>query len=293
MCVATGVEMVLHTRFDLRRVLEDISRKRVYFFSGVPTMYAALVNASQIANYDLSSLRVCGVGGAPISADVATRFRALTGLTLLDGYGLTEMSPVVTMQRLDQPPRPGAVGLPAPLTTITIVALADKTRVLDARQVGEICCEGPQLMKGYWRRPEETAAVIQDNRLHTGDIGYLDEDGYVYVLDRKKDMVFVGGHNVFPGKVEKVIAEYPLIDDVAVIGIPDAYFGYHLKAFVTLRDGAGAFESRGLERFLSGKLAAHEVPTETEVRDTLPKTAIGKLAKQELLAQEQARRQGQ
>jgi long-chain acyl-CoA synthetase len=140
-------------------------------------------------------------------------------------------------------------------------------------------------MKGYWKRPRETAGAIQGGRLYTGDIGYLDADGYLYILDRKKDMVFVGAHNVFPGKVEKVIGEHPHVDEVAVVGLPDTYFGHRLRAFVTMREGAPDLTQRALEDFLSGKLAMYEIPTELEVRTSLPKTAVGKLAKQELLAE--------
>jgi long-chain acyl-CoA synthetase len=290
MCIATGVGMVMHFKFDIRRVLEDISTKKIYFFAGVPTMYSVLMSHPRLTEYDLSSLKVCAVGGAPISPEAAARFKKLTGLTLLNGYGLTEMAPIVTMQRFDTP-RHGAVGLPSPATTITIVDLEDRTRVLGPGEIGEICCAGPQMMKGYWKRPSETAVAIHDGRLCTGDIGYLDDDGYLFILDRKKDMVFVGGHNVFPGKVDKVIGEHPLVDEVAVVGVPDSYFGYRLKAFVTLRDGTQTLTLRNLEDFLHGKLAAYEIPTEMDVRTSLPKTAVGKISKQDLLAESETSKQ--
>jgi long-chain acyl-CoA synthetase len=196
---------------------------------------------------------------------------------------------MVTMQRFDLQP-PGSVGLPAPATVVTVVDIEDRTRILGPGEIGEIFCSGPQLMKGYWKRPMETAAALAGGHFHTGDIGYVDADGYLYILDRKKDLVFVGAHNVFPGKVEKVMGEHPEVDEIAVIGIPDTYFGHRLRAFVTMRPGSPPLSLRALETFLTGKLAAYEIPTELEVRDFLPKTAIGKLAKQELLAEIQGRR---
>jgi long-chain acyl-CoA synthetase len=289
MCIATGVEMVLHFKFDARKILGDIAAKKIYFFSGVPTMYAVLVNHSQLDKYDLSSLRICGVGGAPVAPSVAEKFHAKTGLTLLDAYGLTEMAPVVTMQRLDIPPRRGAVGLPAPLTAVGIVDLEDRSRVLGTGEIGEVRCTGPQLMKGYWQNPAATAAVIEDGWLYTGDMGYLDADGYLYIVDRKKDLVFVAGHNVFPGKVEKAVMEHPALEEAAVIGIPDAYFGHRLKAFVVLKADVSGFHPRELERFLAGKLAAYEVPTLFEVRTALPKTNVGKISKRDLLQEELAK----
>jgi len=289
MCIATGVEIVLHFRFDARKILEDISQKKIYFFSGVPTMYAVLVNHSQLDTYDLSSLKVCGVGGAPVPPSVAEKFRTKTGLTLLDGYGLTEMAPVVTMQRLDAPPRQSAVGLPSPLTSIGIVDLEDRSRILAPGTIGEIRCRGPQLMKGYWQNPAATAAAIHDGWLYTGDMGYLDDDGYLYIVDRKKDLVFVAGNNVFPGKVEKALMEHPALEEVAVIGIPDAYFGHRLKAFVVLKSGAADVAPRALEKFLQDKLALYEVPAVFEMRAALPKTNVGKIAKRDLLDEELAR----
>lgn len=288
--VAKGTEMVLHIRFDPDRVLADIARKKITTFGGVPTMYTALVNHAKIAEFDLSSLKLCGSGGAPLPVEVLQRFKELTGRTPQEGYGLTETAPIGTMQIVGGTPRPGTVGLPAPHTIIEVVDLDTGARLLPIGEKGEICFRGPQVMKGYWKKPEATDEAFRDGRFHTGDIGFIDGDGYVTLVDRKKDMILSGGFNVFPRNIEEAIYEHPAVAEVTVIGIPDTYRGQSAKAFLTLKPGAAPFSYDELKAFLADKLAKYEMPAEMEIRDTLPKTPVGKLSKKELVAEELAKR---
>ncbi len=288
--LATGTEMVMHIRFDADRVLADIARKKITFFAGVPTMYAALINHPKIAETDLSSLTLCASGGAPLPAEVLSRFRELTGLTPSEGYGLTETAPLGTMQQLEGAPRAGTVGLPAPHTLIEVVDLDTGLRVLPQGERGEICITGPQVMKGYWKKPEATTEAFRGGRFHTGDIGFIDKDGYVTLVDRKKDMILSGGFNVFPRNIEEAIWEHPAVAEVTVIGIPDAYRGQSAKAFIALKPGAAPFSFEELKAFLADKLAKYELPTEIEFRPSLPKTPVGKISKKELVAEEMAKR---
>jgi long-chain acyl-CoA synthetase len=287
--VATGCEMVMHLRFDAERALADIARKKVTVFAGVPTMYTALVNHPKIKEFDLTSLRFCGSGGAPLPVEVLSRFQELTGITPSEGYGLTETAPLGTMQRVNQPPRAGTVGLPAPHTLVEVVDLETGMTVLPAGEKGEICITGPQVMKGYWKKPEATQEAFRGGRFHTGDIGFIDGDGYLTLVDRKKDMILSGGFNVFPRNVEEAIYEHPGVAEVTVIGIPDTYRGQSAKAFIALKPGAAAFSLDELKAFLADKLAKYEIPTAIEFRASLPKTPVGKLSKKELVAEEMAK----
>jgi long-chain acyl-CoA synthetase len=281
--------LVLHLRFDAERALADIARKKITVFPGVPTMFAAMVNHPRIREFDLSSLRQCGSGGAPLPVEILTRFEALTGIAPAEGYGLTETAPVATFQRLDEPPHPGSVGLPAPLTAITIVDLDTGLDPLPLGERGEICVTGPTVMKGYWKKPDVTAEAFRGGRFHTGDIGVMDQDGYVTILDRKKDLIISGGFNVFPRNVEEAIYEHPAVAEVTVIGVPDPYRGQSAKAFIALKPGAEPFTLDELKAFLGERLARYEMPVAIEFRDSLPKTAVGKLSKKELVAEEAAK----
>jgi long-chain acyl-CoA synthetase len=289
LAVASGMEIVMHVRFDADKVLTDITNKKITIFAGVPTMFTALVNHPMIADFDLSSLRICGSGGAPLPVDVLERFRRLAGLTPQEGYGLTETAPLATLQLDGKEPRAGTVGLPAPHTLLEIVDLETGFKVLPLGTPGEICITGPQVMKGYWKKPEATAEAFRGGRFHTGDIGFIDQAGYVTLVDRKKDMILSGGYNVFPRNIEEAIYEHPSVAEVTVIGIPDAYRGQSAKAFIALKPGANAFSLDELKVLLADKLAHYEMPTEIEFRATLPKTAVGKLSKKELIAEEAAK----
>ena len=284
-----GTKMILHMRFDAERVLADIARKRPTLFSGVPTMFAALLQHPRARELDLSSLKHCTSGGAPLPLEILHGFDRLAGLQIKEGYGLTEASPLITMAPLDGRARPGTVGLPCPGTLVEILDLETGTRVLPPGEKGEICVRGPQLTKGYWKRPEATAAAFAGGRFHTGDIGVLDRDGFLTLVDRKKDMILAGGFNVFPRIIEEAIYEHPAVAEVTVIGVPDAYRGEAAKAFIALKPGERlGFDE--LKAFLGDKLGRHEMPAEMELRESLPKTPVGKLSKKELIAEERAKR---
>jgi len=288
--MATGTEMVMHLRFDADRVLTDIAGKKVTIFAGVPTMYTALVNHPKIKELDLSSLRLCSSGGAPLPVEILERFKALTGITPQEGYGLTETAPLGTMQLPEGAPRAGTVGLPAPHTIIEIVDLETGMKVLPIGEKGEICIRGPQVMKGYWKKPKETEEAFRGGRFHTGDIGFIDADGYVTLVDRKKDMILSGGFNVFPRNIEEAIYEHPGVAEVTVIGIPDPYRGQSAKAFIALKPSAQPFTFEELKSFLADKLAKYEMPVAMEIRASLPKTPVGKLSKKELVEEEEKKR---
>jgi long-chain acyl-CoA synthetase len=288
--IATGSQMVLHIRFDPDRVLADIARKKITVVPAVPTMYTALVNHPKVKEFDLSSVTIWASGGAPLPMDVLQRFEALTGHSPREGYGLTETAPLGTMQTKDGAARQGSVGLPAPHTVLEVVDLATGSTVLPIGERGEICFRGPQVMKGYWNKPEETEEAFRGGRFHTGDIGVLDQDGFVTLVDRKKDMILSGGFNVFPRNIEEAIYEHPGVAEVTVIGIPDVYRGQSAKAFIALKPGQAPFGIDELKAFLADKLAKYEMPTEMEIRANLPKTPVGKLSKKELVAEEIAKR---
>ena len=289
--VATGSQVVLHIRFEPDRVLADVASKKITTFPAVPTMYTALVNHPKVKEFDLSSVTMWASGGAPLPLDVLQRFEGLTGHSPREGYGLTETAPLGTLQIKDGPSRKGSVGLPAPHTILEVVDLETGTTVLPVGDKGEICFRGPQVMKGYWKKPEATEEAFRGGRFHTGDMGFIDQDGFVTLVDRKKDMILSGGFNVFPRNIEEAIYEHPAVAEVTVIGIPDAYRGQSAKAFIALKPGREPFGIDDLKAFLVDKLAKYEMPTEMEIRASLPRTPVGKLSKKELVAEEIVKRQ--
>ena len=288
--IALGGSIVMRPRFELDPVLDDVTRKKPTLFPGVPTMYTAIVNHPELRKFDLTSIKICLSGGAPLPGEIKRRFESLSGCKLVEGYGLTETSPLATANPFDGLNKEGSIGLPVPGTSVAIVDREDPRKLLAQGEDGEICVSGPQVMKGYWGREEETAATIVDGRLLTGDVGHVDEDGYVFIIDRKKDLVLVSGFNVFPRKVEEGIYRHPAVEEVTVIGVPDEYTGEAVKAFVKLKQGQ-ALDAEALKEFLADKLGRHEMPRHVEFRDELPKTMIGKLSKKELVAEEEAARQ--
>jgi long-chain acyl-CoA synthetase len=276
-----GAEMILLAKFQPTEVLETIDREKPTIFFGVPTMYSALIAARDIGKYDLSSLRFCISGGAPLSGEIQRRFEDLSGCTLVEGYGLSEASPVCTVNPLTDGGKPGSVGLPLPGTVIEIVSREKPDQILGAGERGEICITGPQVMVGYANRAKENVDIFRGGRLHTGDVGYLDEDGYLYIVDRIKDLIISGGFNVYPRMVEEVIHQHPAVAEAAVIGVPDQHRGETVKAFITLREGE-ALTAADLRVFLKDKLAPFQMPRHIEFRDALPKTLIGKISKKDL-----------
>jgi long-chain acyl-CoA synthetase len=288
MAIKMGAGIIMHPRFELGAVMKDITKKKPTVMQGVPTMFLAMANHPKIQDYDLSSLKGCISGGAPLPVEVKQKFETLSGCTVVEGYGLTESSPVVSCNPMEGENKPGSIGLPAPATEIVVVDREDPHKVLPLGEDGEICVIGPQVMKGYWNRPEATADTIVDGRLRTGDVGYMDRDGYTFIIDRMKDLILAGGFNVYPRTVEEAIYQHPAVEEVTVIGVPDAYRGEAPKAFVKLRPNEDLTE-QGLIEFLRDRLGKHELPRQVEFRAELPKTMIGKLSKKELVAEETAK----
>src|SRR5229473_1639072 len=287
--LASGNELLLRSRFDVEAVLRDIEVNRVTAFPGVPTMWAALVNHPGIEQRDLSSLRACASGGAPLPVELAERFGRISGLPLPSGWGMTETSPAGISPPLRGPAKPGTIGLPLPGITVEVVALDDPHRVLGPGDVGELRIKGRNVMQRYWNRPDETAAAFADGGFLTGDIGTMDEDGYFFILDRKKDMILSGGFNVYPQVIEQAIYEHPDVEEALVIGIPDSYRGEAAKAFIKLRSGASPLTLDALRDFLADKIGRNEMPAALEIRAALPRTSVGKLSKKELIEEERCK----
>ena len=286
--ISVGWHMVLLPRFDAPSALDALRRHRVTLFAGVPTMYTAFLAAPEAVGFDWSALKFCNSGGAPLPAELADRFEAATGIPILEGWGLTETAPAGT----SSPSHPecgrrrGSCGMPLPGVMIEIEDMGNPERLLGPGETGEICVRGPSVMLGYWKRPDATAEALAHGRFHTGDIGYLDEDGFLFIVDRKKDMILSGGFNVYPRVIEEAIWEHQDVREVTVIGVPDAYRGQAAKAFVSLRPGAAPFTLDALRAFLADKVGKHEMPAALEFRDELPKTVVGKLSKKELVEEE-------
>jgi long-chain acyl-CoA synthetase len=278
----------LHQRFDVEAVMRDIEVKRATVFPGVPTMWIAIAGLPDLEKRDLSSLVSCGSGGAPLPVEVARIFERKTGTKLKSGWGMTETCSPGTGHPPAGPEKPGSIGLMLPGIELDVVALDDANKVLPPGEVGEIRIRGPNVTRGYWNRPEETAQAFVGDRFLTGDIGTMDADGYFYLVDRKKDMIISGGFNVYPQMIEQVIYEHPAVQEVIVIGIPDDYRGEAAKAFVKLRAGSDPFTLQELKTFLAGKLGRHEIPAALEFVDELPKTSVGKLSRHELRHQKTA-----
>jgi long-chain acyl-CoA synthetase len=276
----------LHQRFDVEAVMRDIEIKRATFFPGVPTMWIAIASLPDLDKRDLSSLANCMSGGAPLPVEVAKILVRKTNMKLKSGWGMTETCSPGTGHPQEGPDKPGSIGLMLPGIEMDVVALDDPHKVLAPGEIGEVRIKGPNVTKGYWNRPEESAQAFADGRFLTGDIGYMDTDGYFYLVDRKKDMIISGGFNVYPQMIEQSIYEHPAVQEVIVIGIPDAYRGEAAKAFIKLRAGAGAFSLDELKAFLAGKLGKHEIPAALEFVDELPRTPVGKLSRHELRNQQ-------
>lgn len=275
-----GAELLLHARFQTAEVLQAIDREKPAILIGVPTMFSALIEHGDVEKYDLSSLAFCVSGGAPLSAAIRQRFEKLAGCKLIEGYGLSEAAPVCTVNPLTGG-KPGSVGLPLPGTVIEIVSLDDPQKRLAPGQPGEICITGPQVMAGYANRAQENVDAFQGGRLHTGDVGYLDDDGYLFIVDRIKDLILSSGFNVYPRHVEDAILAHPAVAEAAVRGVPDSHRGEIVKAYVRLRDGA-TLTAAELRDFLDDKLAAFEMPRKIEFRASLPHTFLGKISKKDL-----------
>ena len=283
-----GAEIVIMPRFVLDEAMKLIDKTKPTVMPGVPTMFIAMLNHPRLKSFDLSSLKYCVSGGAPLPVDVKERFEKLTGCKVVEGYGLSETSPSVTCNPVEGPVKSGSIGQPLPGTIVSLRDLADPTKEVPLGEKGEICVKGPQVMKGYWKRPAETAEQFVGDFLRTGDVGVMDEEGFIYIVDRIKDLIICSGYNVYPRRVEEAIYEHPAVEEVTVIGIKDQYRGEAPKAFIKLKAGKTATDA-DMRKHLEGRLSKIEVPSQIEFRDALPKTMIGKLSKKELKAEEAAR----
>ena len=282
-----GMQILLLPQFSVPDVLNLIKTEKPAFMAGVPTMYIALANDSRVSEYDFGCFKFCLSGGAPLPADVKRIFEDRTKAKLVaEGYGLTEFSPVATCNPLTKKARAGSIGLPVPGTVVEIISLEDGVTPLGPKEKGEVVVSGPQRMLGYYKRPDETAGVIKNGRLHTGDVGYMDADGFVYLVDRVKDLVIVGGYNVYPRHIEEVLYTHPAVEECIVAGVPDKLRGEAVQAWIKLRAGESV-SVETLKAFLKDKIAPIEMPKKIIIRDLpLPKTAAGKLSKKDLLEEE-------
>lgn len=288
--IILGAEMVLQPRFELKALLEAVKRKQVTLFPGVPTLYTAINNSPMTANYDLSSISLCLSGGAPLPVEVKESFEKLTGCVLVEGYGLTESSPVAAVNPLDENRRAGSIGRLVPGTSARFVSIEDRTTEVAAGEKGELLLHGPQIMKGYWKREDATADTITaEGYLHTGDVGYQDDEGFIYLVDRIKDLILCSGYNVYPRVIEEAIYQNEAVDETIVIAIPDEYRGQSPKAFIKLKEGH-SMTGEDMKTFLKEHLSSIEMPREFEFRDELPKTMVGKLSKKELVEEEAQKR---
>ncbi len=291
-CLLLGIRLraalVVLPRFDLHRVLAAIDHYRPTLFPGVPTMYVAVNNAVAKGGHDLSSIKACLSGAAPLPMEVAERFERFSGGRLVEGYGLSESSPVAIANPIYGKRKAGTIGMPLPDTLARVADPADPSRTLPVGEAGELALRGPQVMLGYWNRPDESAQVLRDGWLLTGDMAVMDEEGYFSIVDRKKDLIISGGYNIYPREVEEVLYEHPKVQEVCVAGVPDPYRGETVKAFVVLRQGerVTADELRDLAK---SKLAAYKVPRVVEFRDELPKTLVGKVLRRALVDEDRAK----
>ena len=285
--LSVGAEMVQVPRFQPEALLKLIHKKKPTAFCAVPTLFTALMNTPGIDQYDLSSIQMIVSGGAPLPLEVHQEFERRTGAHIVEGYGLSECSPVTCVN----PPlaaRIGSIGLPVPGTICEIVSIEDRTTVLPPGETGELTFKGPQVMQGYWNRPDATAETIIDGRLHTGDVGRIDEDGYVFITDRLKEMIIASGFKIYPRNVEEAIYTHPAVKECAVIGVGDPYRGQTVKAVIALKTDEH-LTSEELSRFLKDKLSPIEMPKIIEFRAELPKTAVGKIQKKILIEEERAK----
>jgi long-chain acyl-CoA synthetase len=288
--VLSAATLTLLPRFDRDMVLKTIDAQKPTLFPGVPTIYVALNTAPDVKKYDLTSVRACLSGAAPLPVEVAKTFEELTGAKLREGYGLTETSPITHANPIYGKAKKGSIGLPVSDTVCAIVDLDDPTKVLPRGEAGELAIWGPQVMRGYWNRPDETDEVIREGWLLTGDVAQIDDEGYFAIVDRKKDMIIAGGYNIYPRDIEEVLYEHPKVEKAVVAGVPDPYRGETVKAYIVLKEGQQASET-DMDAWCREKLAAYKVPKEYEFRGELPETMVGKVLRRVLVEEELAKRQ--
>jgi long-chain acyl-CoA synthetase len=286
-----GAEVVLHVRFDAEAVIRDIEAKKISLFPGVPTMFVALLHHPSAKGANLRSLKSCNSGGAPLPLEVQNAFETFSGRRLAEGWGMTETAAIGTFTPVPGAKKAGACGVPQPGIDFKFLSVADGKTYVPLGERGEICLRGPNIMKGYWKNPAATAEVMNaDGFMRTGDVGYMDPDGYLYIVDRTKDLILSGGFNVYPRNIEEAIYQHPAVEAVSVIGVPDSYRGQAAKAFVKLKPGAAAMTLEEMKGFLKDKLGRHEMIAALDIRPELPRTLVGKLSKKELYEEEARKR---
>jgi long-chain acyl-CoA synthetase len=282
--IMTKAKLVILPRFEPEQVLKTIHKHKPTLFPGAPTMYIALLNHPDLKKYDLSSIQACISGSAPLPVEVQEKFQSVISGSLVEGYGLTEASPVTHANLIYGKQIRGSIGLPWPDTECAIFS-GDTGEMAEPGEIGELAVRGPQVMHGYWNQPEETAAVLRDGWLLTGDMGYMDENGYFFIVDRKKDLIIAGGFNIYPREVEEVLYEHPAVKEAVVIGVPDPYRGETVKAYLVLKEGVSCKEE-DLNTFCRERLAAFKAPRLYEFRSELPKTMVGKILRRVLVEEE-------
>lgn len=290
--VSIAATQIILPRFDTDQVLETIRTQKPTLFPGAPTMFMALNNHPRIAEYreSLAAIKVCTSGSAPLPLEVAQKFAEVTQGqgNLVEGYGLSEASPITHCNPLDRPTLAGSIGLPLPDTDYAIMDLETGEGEVPVGEIGELCVRGPQVMKGYWEKPQETAQTLRNGWLYTGDIARMDQDGFCFIIDRKKDLIIAGGFNIYPRDIEEVLYEHPKVKEVVVAGVPDLYRGETVKAYIVLKPDTEASEQEFIE-FCKTRMATFKVPRSVEFRNELPRTIVGKVLRRQLIAEEKAK----
>lgn len=285
--VRAGLEIIALPRFDLDQTLKLVDKYKPHFLPAVPAIYSAINNHKNLASFDLKSLRYCISGGAPLPVEVKKKFEANTGCVVSEGYGLTETAPIVCVNPIEGENKAGSIGLPMPQTIVELIDAETGEIVTKPGERGELCVRGPQVMKGYWNKPDDSASSIKEGRLHTGDVATMDEDGYVFIVDRIKDMIITNGYNVYPRYVEEAIYLHPNVEECIVAGVPDASRGEIVKAWIKPKEGR-ELSVEDMKDFLADKLSKIQIPRQFEIRnEALPKTMIGKLSRKDVLKEEQ------
>jgi len=286
--IFNAATMLLIPQFEINMLLQAIQKYEPNFFPGVPTIYIAVLNHPDAKKFGVDRIKLCNSGSAPLPVEVHRQFTKLSGGTFCEGYGLSEASPVTHSNPIVGMKKIGSVGMPFPDTDAKIVDAETGKEELGFNEPGELIIKGPQVMKGYWEKPEETANTLRDGWLFTGDIGTVDEDGFFYIVDRKKDMIIAGGFNIYPRDIDEVLFEHPKVQEAVAVGIPDEYRGETVKAYIVLKEGESCTEEE-IIGFCRERLAAYKAPRTVEFRDELPKTMVGKVLRRALREEEIAR----
>jgi len=284
--VYQAAEIQLIPRFDVDMLLKAIPKIKPTYFCAVPTMYVGIINHPRLKKHDISSLKGCFSGASPLPVTVMSRFEELTGGRIIEGYGLSEAAPVSHANSFFGRRKPGSVGFPVPNTDAKLVDIDEGTKEVPVGEPGEVIIKGPQIMMGYWKKPEETAMALRDGWLYTGDIGIQDEEGFFYIVDRKKDMIIASGYNIYPREIDEVLYAHPKVKDAVAVGVPDPYRGETVKAFVVLKDGEVATEEE-IKEYCRENLAIFKVPKIYEFRDELPMSMMGKVLRKALRDEEE------